>query len=255
LSDCWRFDLESTEWTELKLKINETVQTPKQEIQQRLGPNRLHSLGSPADQSIRGDYQKYMRMWHTAFYNKFNGKMMICGGTNSQNSFYRNLPPVFLLKVTVPSLFDLVRNNFGPLNGVPTMDQRKLPVENPTIKHISKWTNSEISKIDHDGEIRKLRKSFISRLIQIEDSEFSKLPRRYQNLQIIWKRENKIYAMMPRENFISNYIMGRQLSLSKIDVSSIDMLFFPDQTHFIDVMMHKLRGFHNLDLRLRQLDD
>ena len=98
LSDCWRFDLESTEWTELKLKINETVQTPKQEIQQRLGPNRRHSLGSPADQSIRGDYQKYMRMWHTAFYNKFNGKMMICGGTNSQNSFYRNLPPVFLLK-------------------------------------------------------------------------------------------------------------------------------------------------------------
>ena len=27
------------------------------------------------------------------------------------------------------------------------------------------------------------------------------------------------------------------------------------KTHFIDVMMHKLRGFHNLDLRLRQLDD
>ena len=62
-----------------------------------------------------------------------------------------------MISVTVPSLFDLVRNNFGPLNGVPTMDQRKLPVENPTIKHISKWTNSEISKIDHDGEIRKLR--------------------------------------------------------------------------------------------------
>ena len=45
------------------------------------------------------------------------------------------------------------------------------------------------------------RKSFISRLIQIEDSEFYKLPRRYQNLQIIWKRENKIYAMMPRKDF------------------------------------------------------
>ena len=26
--------------------------------------------------------------------------------------------------------------------------------------------------------------------------------------------------------------MGRQLSLSKIDVSSIDMLFFPDQESF-----------------------
>ena len=35
-----------------------------------------------------------------------------------------------------------------------------------------------------------------------------------------------------RENFISNYVMGRQLSLSKIDVSSIDMLFFPDQESF-----------------------
>ena len=60
-----------------------------------------------------------------------------------------------MISVTVPSLFDLVRNNFG--NGFLTRDQRKLPVENPTIKHISKWTNSEISKIDHDGEIRKLR--------------------------------------------------------------------------------------------------
>ena len=44
------------------------------------------------------------------------------------------------------------------------------------------------------------RTSFISRLIQIEDSEFSKLPRRYQNQQIIWKRGNKIYAMMPRSD-------------------------------------------------------
>ena len=44
------------------------------------------------------------------------------------------------------------------------------------------------------------RTSFISRLIQIEDSEFSKLPRRYQNQQIIWKRGNKIYAMMPRND-------------------------------------------------------
>ena len=35
-----------------------------------------------------------------------------------------------------------------------------------------------------------------------------------------------------RENFISNYVMGRQLSLAKIDVSSIDMLFFPDQDSF-----------------------
>ena len=35
-----------------------------------------------------------------------------------------------------------------------------------------------------------------------------------------------------REHFISNYIMGRQLALSKIDVSSIDMLFFPDQEAF-----------------------
>ena len=35
-----------------------------------------------------------------------------------------------------------------------------------------------------------------------------------------------------REHFISNYIMGRQLALSNIDVSSIDMLFFPDQETF-----------------------
>ena len=53
----------------LKIHLSETVQSPKQELQQRLGPNRRHSLGTPADESIRGDYQKYMRMWHTAFYN------------------------------------------------------------------------------------------------------------------------------------------------------------------------------------------
>ena len=130
------------------------------------------------------------------------------------------------------------------------------------------WSWSRNSKTEvsfnryNKGTINTFRTSFISRLIQIEDSEFSKLPRRYQNQQIIWKRGNKIYAMMPRndseldsdwltwsrdwfsqsksfisesvlrEHFISNYIMGRQLALTKIDVSSIDMLFFPDQETF-----------------------
>ena len=97
LNDCWRFDLNSTEWTKIKLKITETAQSPKSELQLRLGPNRRHSLGASPLELTR-DSMKYMRMWHTAFFNKFNGKMMICGGTNSQNEFYKNLPPVFLLQ-------------------------------------------------------------------------------------------------------------------------------------------------------------
>ena len=89
--------MNSTEWTEIKLKISETAQSPKSELQLRIGPNRRHSLGaSPLE--LTHDSMKYMRMWHTAFFNKFNGKMMICGGTNSQNEFYKNLPPVFLLQ-------------------------------------------------------------------------------------------------------------------------------------------------------------
>ena len=114
--------------------------------------------------------------------------------------------------MTVPNLFHLVRNDLGSklVDQYDDLDQK-------TIKHISKWSNSEISKMDHGREIKKLRfvfkwvacslnqsvilsfrTSFILRLIQIHDSEFSKLPRRYQNQQIIWKKENKIYAMTAR---------------------------------------------------------
>ena len=89
--------MNSTEWTKIKFKITETAQSPKSELQLRLGPNRRHSLGSSQLELAR-DSRKYMRMWHTASFNKFNGKMMICGGTNSQNEFYKNLPPVFLLQ-------------------------------------------------------------------------------------------------------------------------------------------------------------
>ena len=114
--------------------------------------------------------------------------------------------------MTVPNLFHLVRNDLGSK----LVDQFD-DLDPKTIKHISKWTDCEISRIDRGREIKKLRflsewvacslnqtvilkfrTSFISRLIQIDDSEFSKLPRRYQNQQIIWKKENKIYAMMPR---------------------------------------------------------
>ena len=93
--------MNSTEWTEIKLKITETAQSPKSELQIRLGPNRRHTLGTSPLELTR-DSMKYMRMWHTAFFNKFNGKMMICGGTNSQNEFYKNLPPVFLLQGESP---------------------------------------------------------------------------------------------------------------------------------------------------------
>ena len=72
--------------------------------------------------------------------------------------------------------------------------------------------HNDNKSIINNRKILLLRTSFITCLIQIDDSEFSKLPRRYQNQQIIWKRENKIYAMMPRKDskldsdWINNWI-------------------------------------------------
>ena len=54
-----------------------------------------HFVGTSPFELTRHDSMKFMRMWHTALFNGFNGKMMICGGTNSQNEFYKNLPPIF----------------------------------------------------------------------------------------------------------------------------------------------------------------
>ena len=59
---------------------------------------------------------------------------------------------ILFFSVTVPSLFHLVQKDFGSK----LLDQND-EMHTKTIKHISKWTDSEIAKIDHDREIRKLR--------------------------------------------------------------------------------------------------
>ena len=48
---------------------------------------------------------------------------------------------------------------------------------------------------------------------------------------------------------------GAIKSLDELNSATLNSKLNLKKTHFIDVMMHKLRGFHNLDLRLRQLDD
>ena len=58
--------------------------------------------------------------------------------------------------VTIPSLFHLVRKDFGS-KFVDQSDQ----INSKTFKHILKWTDSEIAEIDHNREIRKLRLVFI----------------------------------------------------------------------------------------------
>ena len=54
--------------------------------------------------------------------------------------------------MTIPSLFHLVRKDFGS-KFADQSDQ----INSKTFKHILKWTDSEIAKIDHDREIRKVR--------------------------------------------------------------------------------------------------
>ena len=51
------------------------------------------------------------------------------------------------------------------------------------------------------------------------------------------------------------YIFHDESAMSSSPADCLFLNFI--KTHFIDVMMHKLRGFHglNLDLHLRQLDD
>ena len=56
------------------------------------------------------------------------------------------------ISVTVPSLFNLVRNDLGSK----LVDQFD-DLDPKTIKHISKWSNNEIAKIEHGREIKKLR--------------------------------------------------------------------------------------------------
>ena len=61
----------------------------------------------------------------------------------------------------------------------------------------------------------------------------------------------------PPEPFFSE---GRFTTRAPRVLNLVQLIFFKlnfIKTHFIDVMMHKLRGFHglNLDLHLRQLDD
>ena len=69
-----------------------------------------------------------------------------------------------------------------------------------------------------------------------------------KNIQVIFhKKNNVMYEDRTR--------CGAIKSLDELNSATLNSKLNLKKTHFIDVMMHKLRGFHNLDLRLRQLDD
>ena len=55
--------MDSCKWSEIKSELTEVSDSPKTKLaNQRLGPNRRHSLDSNTSDD---DTRRFMRMWHT----------------------------------------------------------------------------------------------------------------------------------------------------------------------------------------------